>query len=756
MTAPSRRAARLEDGRFLTGRGEYTANLAVCDALHAVFVRSPFAHARILRIDPTTAVAMPGVVEVVVAADLELPPLAPLPVPGIDTTGLARPWLARETTRYVGEPVAVVVAGTQPQAFDAAEAVQVDYDALPVVDDIAAARRGDHLLFPTRGSNVILDVLQPADGDWSDGFFAGCDIVVRLDIRHPRIAPCPLEPRSAVAWWDDGRLVHCASTQSPHMVRSLLAAAYGLDAGAVRVISPDVGGSFGAKQALYPDEHLLGVLSRRCGRPVRWTETRSESMIALGHGRAQHHVAELGGTTSGDLLAYRLTVVQDAGAYPFIGAMMPMRTALMSPGVYDIPRVATRGLTVLTNATPVTAYRGAGRPEAATTIERTVDVFCTEAGLDPAVVRRRNVVRSFPHDNRMGASYDSGNYVTLLDRALDTVGYETLRAHPRTHDRDAVHLGVGMAAYVEVSNSQGGEWVCIEVTPTGTVEARVGTFSYGQGHATTYAELLADRFGLAVEVIHVVQGDTDLVPAGKGSSGSRSMQSGGVALAAAAEQICQRACDVAADMLEASSADVVLDTARGRFHVVGTPEPSLGWGDVAAGTPAGLRAELDTVSAPPTYPSGVHVAVVSVDGETGAVHLERIVAVDDCGTILNPVLAAGQRHGGLAQGIGQALFENVIHDDSGVPLNASFAGYGFASAAELPSFELLEVQTPSPHNPLGVKGVGESGATGSTAAVQNAVVDALAHLGVRHVDAPCSPEAVWREIQRATQIEVHQ
>jgi carbon-monoxide dehydrogenase large subunit len=540
-------------------------------------------------------------------------------------------------------------------------------------------------------------------------------------------------------------------------VRDRLCEWYGLEASQVRVITPDVGGGFGAKAFSYAEDMLLPWLARRVGRPVRYTESRTESMSGLGHGRGQLQHVEIGGTRDGRVLAYRLTVLQDAGAYPRLGAFLPFMTARMLPGTYDIPAVRIDAQAVLTNTVPTVAYRGAGRPEAAAAIERAMDLFAAELGMDPAEVRRRNLVPPdrFPFTTAIGTTYDSGDYPAALERVLAAAGYEALRAEQAERRRkgDRVQLGIGIAVYVEITAlSGGGELGTVEVRPgdDGEVDVRVvtGTTPYGQGHRTTWAMLVADRLGVPMERIEVVHGDTDLVPTGDITGGSRSAQLGGTNVWRAAGVVAERAREVAARLLEADVADVVL--ADGRFHVAGTPSISRTWAEVAqAARDAGeeLSGEGDFQQAGGTFPSGAHVAVVEVDTETGAVRLVRMVAVDDAGNILNPLLAEGQVHGGLGQGIAQALYEEVVYDDDGNPQTGNFADYGFPSAAELPSFETVHLATPSPLNDLGAKGIGESGTIGATPAVQNAVVDALAHLGVRHIDLPCTPQRVWEALR---------
>jgi carbon-monoxide dehydrogenase large subunit len=533
----------------------------------------------------------------------------------------------------------------------------------------------------------------------------------------------------------------------------------------VAVIAPDVGGGFGAKIDLHAEDLLLPWLARRRGRPVRWLESRTENLVAMVQGRAQVQDVAIGGRRDGTVEAYRLSIVQDAGAYPSMAAYLPMLTRSMAAGTYAIPVVEAHARVVVTNTPPVGAYRGAGRPEATAAIERAIDLFAAGLGLDPADVRRRNLLPRFdePLTTPTGATYDCGDYPAALERVLSAAGYESLRAeqHRRRRQGDTVALGIGIAAYVEVTAapSGGSEFARVEVRPrldaTGgrdgvDVVVATGTAPHGQGLETAFAMVMADKLGVPLERIGVRYGDTDAVPRGGGTMGSRSLQLGGSAVRGAAVDVIEQARKFAAELLEAAVDDVEHDAAAGTFRVVGAPAVTRTWADVAAaadehGTP--LAADHDFQVSQPTYPFGAHVAVVEVDTETGDVRLVRLVACDDAGRIVNPLLADGQRHGGLAQGAAQALYEQVVFDAAGNPLTATFADYPIVSAAELPSFELVDMETPTWVNALGAKGIGESGTIGSTPAVHNAVCDALAHLGVRHVDMPCTPATVWRAIR---------
>jgi carbon-monoxide dehydrogenase large subunit len=746
------RVLRKEDPKFLTVGGSYVDDLVIEGAAYLVYVRSTQAHARITGIDAAAAKQAPGVLDVVTADDLGLSP-APPSMPMINQA-MGQPALSTGVVRYVGEPVAAVVAETLAQAADAAEMVVVDYEPLPVVVDPERSVAGETLLFPEAGTNVALDL----SGERDQGLFQGCEVVVRQRIVNQRLAPCPLEVRASAARFEpNGRLTFWASTQAPFAVRSGLAAMLGIGQDQIQVLSPDVGGGFGAKGSPYPEELFVAVVARHLGRPVRWAETRSESMMALGHGRAQVQHVELGGSRGGHLQAYRLEVVQDCGAYPILGTILPTLTRTMMCGTYAIPKVEFDGRSVVTNTTPVTSYRGAGRPEATAAIERAIDLFAAEIGMDPAEVRRRNLVAAdaFPYTTTVGTTYDVGNYPRALELVLEAADYQSLRAEQarRRQAGERLQLGLGLSVYVEITNGiPGSEYGSVEIFPDGHVLVRTGTSPHGQGHATAWSMLVSEATGIPIEDIEVVHGDTDVVPRGIGTFGSRSLQIGGVAAAQAAAKVVDLARQLAAELLEADPADVVLDRVGQRFHVAGAPARSRSWTDLAREAKErgqSLLAEVDFTPPGPTYPFGAHLAVVEVDVETGRVRLVRMVAVDDAGRILNPLLAEGQVHGGIAQGVAQALLEEMAYDADGNPLTSNLADYSFISAAELPSYETVHMETPTPINELGAKGIGESGTIGSTPAVQNAVVDALSHLGVRHVDMPTTAERVWQALSAA-------
>ncbi|MGZ4693264.1 MAG: xanthine dehydrogenase family protein molybdopterin-binding subunit [Acidimicrobiales bacterium] len=743
MSILGNRVLRREDPALLTTGGTYVDDIAVPDAAFVTYVRSTMAHARLAGIDTSEAATMPGVLAVVTAADIDLPDLPPA-TPAMDQS-MARPLLARDVVRFVGEPIVAIVTERREQGPDAAEAVFVDYDPLKALVDPELSRDGGPKLFDQAESNVIWSI--EARNRVAD--FAGCDVVVSQRMVNQRVAACPIEGRTATAWWADGRLTQYQSCQGAHPVRTAIAELYGLDPAEVRVVCPDVGGSFGAKAGATPELLLLGELARRAGRPVRWFETRTENMTAMGHGRGQVQDVTIGGTRDGRITAYAIDVLQDAGAYPGMGALLPWMTRMMTSGVYELQNVGFSSTSVVTTTTPMVAYRGAGRPEAAAALERAVDLFAAEIGMDPADVRRANVLApdAFPYTTRTGTEYDSGDYARALDLVLEAAGYRELRAEQqrRRDAGDTVVLGIGLSVYVEVTGG-GSEYGEVELRPDGTVLVKTGSNPYGQGHHTAWAMLVSDRLGIPMERIEVVHGDTDLIPAGAVTGGSRSVQLAGAAVHDAAGKLLDVARQRAADLLEAAPDDIVLDRDEGRFHVAGTPTIGLGWEELGVEDLDPLGGLSDLADAKATFPFGAHVAVVEVDTETGQARLTRLVAVDDAGRILNPLLAEGQVHGGLAQGVAQALYEEVRFDEEGNPLTSNFTDYAVVSATEVPMFERVPMETLTPLNELGAKGIGESGTIGSTPAVHNAVIDALAHLGVRHIDMPVTPEKIWRAL----------
>jgi carbon-monoxide dehydrogenase large subunit len=753
------RVLRTEDPGFLTTGAVYTEDVQderLAGACHVHFVRSTVAHAKIGGIDVSAAKDAAGVVAVFTGKDLAeagVGPVRPM-MPNMNQQML-QPLLATDVVRFVGEPVAVVVTEEPYQGEDAIELVDVDYDPLPAVVDPAAARDGGTLLFPEAGTNVVVKFGDEAG--LREDLFDGCEVVASATILNQRVAPAPMETRAAAAvWGEDGRLTAWIPNQGAQGTKMAIAGMLGLKPDQVRIITPDVGGAFGAKFGADPEHAVTCWVARQLGRPARWSETRNENLLAMTHGRAQRQKVTIGGTRDGTVLAYRLEILQDCGAYPKIGAFLPSLTILMAPGPYAIGRAEAVATSVVTNTTPVGAYRGAGRPEATAAIERAIDLFAAEAGVDPAEVRRKNLLPAFtePHKTAFGAVYDSGDYVTALEKALAAAGYEGLRAEQarRRAAGEVLQLGIGLSSYVEITGPGGeaggpNENGTVEVHPDGTATILTGTSPHGQGHATVWAMLASEELGIPIEKITVKWGDTDLVPRGGGTGGSRSLQLGGAAVRQASRELLDVARERAAAALEASAADLVFDTGASAFTVKGDPDISVPLARLAESERLFVHSVFTAPG--PTFPFGAHVAVVEVDTETGKVFLRRMVTVDDAGTVINPLLAEGQRHGGIAQGAAQAFLEEVVYDADGNPLTATLADYPFLSATEVPSFELAEMETPTSYNPLGAKGIGEAGTIGATPAVQNAVIDAVSHLGVRHIDMPTSPQRVWRAIQAA-------
>ncbi|MGY1641082.1 xanthine dehydrogenase family protein molybdopterin-binding subunit [Geodermatophilus sp. SYSU D00703] len=756
MSILGTRVVRTEDPLFLTRGATYTDDLVddrLTGALHVTFVRSQVAHGRILSVDASAAREAPGVVAVYTAEDCT--DLAPIPA-GLPMVppAMQRPWLATEKVRFVGDIIAVVLTEDRYQGEDAAEMVSVDIDPLPAVVSTADAGRNEVLLFEEAGTNVAAEFGGPPPED----FFAGCEVVVRQAVKNQRVAPVPLETRAAAAaWGEDGRVTIWCTNQGAQQAKGEIAGWLGVDPARVHLVTPDVGGGFGAKIGADPEYAFVAWLAQKVGRPVRWTENRSENMLGMLHGRGQDQQVTIGGRRDGTIEAYAIHADQEAGAYPRVGIILPTLTMLMAAATYAFPKVHASARALVNNATSIGAYRGAGRPEATAAVERAIDLFAAEIGMDPAEVRRKNLVPPFhePHTTPSGATYDSGEYVAALEKALEAAGYQELRAEQaRRRERgDVRQLGIGLSTYVEITGADTGlgaaESAELEVHPDGTATVLTGTSPHGQGHATAWAMLASDQLGIPVEKITVLHGDTDRIPRGGGTMGSRSLQQGGAAVHQAATELIELAKQRAAEQLEADPADLEVDLSSAGLAVRGTPGAGVTFAQLAESEPLVVQTRFE--AAAPTFPFGAHVAVVEVDTESGKAELQRLVAVDDAGIIVNPLLAEGQRHGGFAQGVAQALLEEVLYDADGNPQTSTLADYPFVSATELPSFELVDMATPTPINPLGAKGIGEAGTIGSTPAVHNAVIDAVSHLGVRHIDMPTTPMKVWRAIQQAQQ-----
>ena len=751
---------RIEDPALLTGAARFVADLAPPGLAHAAFVRSTMAHAAIAGIDVGGAEQAPGVIGAFTAEGLGLDPQ---PFFYIIPPVFGRPPLAAEVVRFVGEPLAVVVAETPAQAADAAELVEVDYEPRPALTDPEAALEpGAPLLFPANGSNLASEYSSKAE----PGALGGHDLVVSGRFVNQRVAAAPIEPTAVLvepgAGGDDGGVTVWCTSQTPFGARDAVAAALGLDPGRVRAIAPAVGGGFGAKAAPYPEFVVTAWLARRLGRPVKWVETRSENLVNMVHGRdyVQHY--ELGLTRDGDFRWLRARATANVGAYPAVGAFLPSFTMSMASGPYQIPAVDFHASGAVTTTTPLGAFRGAGRPEATAAIERIVDLAAAELDMDPVELRRRNLLSpdQFPYETPTGAVMDCGDYQRALDQALETAGYDDLRAEQRRRRLrgDPKLMGVGVSVYVEVTGGLSQEYGSVEVTADGTVVARAGTSSHGQGHATSFTQLVGEVLGVPPDRVRVVHSDTFEVPRGIGTIASRSLQIAGSAVFKTAHEVLERARRIAAHRLEASVEDIVTADDGSGLTVAGVPARAMSWPELAAASastggdlpdgmaPGELAAEIDFDQGAATYPFGAHVAVVEVDSETGDARLVRHVAVDDCGRILNPMLVRGQVHGGITQGAAQALYEQVLYDEDGNPRTANFADYCLPGPTEVPAYETAHTETPTPLNPLGAKGIGESGTIGSLPAVQSAVIDALSPLGIRHLDMPYTPEKVWRAI----------
>jgi aerobic carbon-monoxide dehydrogenase large subunit len=768
---------RREDPRLMTGSGTYVDDLRPAGTADLVFVRSPHAHARIRRIDTASAKAAPRVLAVVTGADLEG---ALKPVPCIwtlpDMKAPTRWAITKDKARFAGDIVAAVIATDQAAAEDAAELIEVDYETLPaVVDQEAAMQPGAPLVHDDVPGNTAFS-WKLEGGDQSD--FETAEVRARVRLRNQRLIPSSLEGRAVLAQWNasTGELTVWTSTQIPHLVRLQLSRVLGVPEHKLRVIAPEVGGGFGAKQNFYPEEMIVASLAMRLKRPVKWIEQRRENFVATTHGRDHIQDAEIVGTRDGRITGLRVTSRANVGAYfsMFAPAVPTGLFGLMLSGAYRIPSISCHVYGVLTNTTTVDAYRGAGRPEATHLVERLTDMFAAEVGMDPAEVRRRNFIRSseFPYTTTTGVTYDSGNYETALDKALEMIGYRQLRQEQAAARTAGRLMGIGVCSFVEICGiapsqvlgSAGGglggwESATVRVHPTGKVTVLTGSSSHGQGHETAFAQIVAEELSIAMDDIEVVHGDTAQVQLGIGTFGSRSAAVGGTALLMSTQKVRAKAMRIAAHLLEAAPDDVILED--GRFSVRGSPQRSKAWSEVtlqaflAHSFPAGLEPGLEAATffdpANFTWPFGTHICVTQVDPESGQVQLLRYVAVDDCGNVINPLIVDGQVHGGITQGLAQALYEGAEYDGTGQLLTGSLMDYAMPTAGQTPPYETAHTVTPTPVNPLGVKGIGEAGTIAASAAVVNSVVDALAHLGVRHLDMPLKPERIWRAIQAATQ-----
>lgn len=724
----------------MTGAGRYVADLAPPDTVHLAFVRSPEAHAEITGFDLGDARALPGVVGVYTHSDLGL-----ADIPGdsiaIASPGFSRPHLARDRVRYVGEAVAVVAADRPSAAQDAADLVWVDYSPLPVAADAERAMTDEVVLHSEAGTNVVnrWELGSPSTEQHA--------VSVELEVQNQRLAPTPIEGLAILAVPEGDRLTIYAGHQRPHGLKAQLAKRLPLDPDLVRVVVPDVGGAFGMKGMSYPEYTIVAALARHLSRPVLWAERRREHMSGGTHGRGSTHRVRLAGDADGRIRRAEIHITADVGAYPHNGSPIPTFSRLVATGLYDIGDVWVTTTAVVTNRAPTGSYRGAGRPEAAYAIERAVDAFARKAGLDPVAVRLLNFIPELPFRTPTGALYDSGDYAEALHRAVELVDLAGIRAEQslrREQGRDPI--GVGFGAFVERAGGavDTGEYGKVEVDRSGTITLRTGSTSSGQGHETAWAQVAAAALGVEPEVVAYVAGDTDAVARGTGTAASRSTQIGASAVWRTALVVRERALELAAELLEASPHDLVL--ADGSFSVAGSPGTGLTWAEVAEAAAVrgiGLEAEEWYVPGAQTFPYGVHVAVVEVLRETGEVRLVRMVAVDDCGNVLNPMMVEGQLHGSLMQGIGQALYEGIEYGDDGQLVTATLMDYSVPRAGDAPPVASTRLVHPAPSNSLGAKGAGEAGCIGAPPAIVNAVLDALAADGVTDLQMPLRPATVW-------------
>ena len=769
---------RREDPRLITGRASYTDDIKLPGMLHAAILRSPYAHANIRSVDASGAAGQPGVVAVYTGADTE-GVLNGLPcawlIPGSDLKTPAHPPVAKDKVRYVGDAVAVVVAESRYQAEDALEHIAVDYEPLAVViNPKAAAQDGAPQIHDDVPNNVAF-TWAVAGGD-ADAAFADAAVTVSDTITLQRLIANPMEPRSALAQWNApmGELTLWNTSQNPHIARFLTCVVTGVPEHKIRVIAPEVGGGFGSKIPYYADEAITAFCSMKLGVPVKWTETRSENYLITTQGRDHIEEVEMAATSDGVITGLRTTVYAGLGGYLSTASpgVPTILHGLMYSGPYNIPNISGTVYGVFNNGCPVDAYRGAGRPEATTLIERLVDLVAAAVGQDPAEVRRKNLIPKFEngHDVATGITYDSGDYESALDSCLSAAGYEALRAEQAQARAEGRCVGIGVSSYVEICGLgpsqvagavgfQGGLWesAIIRFYPTGKVNVMVGSSPHGQGEETTFAQIVAGEVGVDVDDVEVLHGDTDNTPMGWGTYGSRTTAVSGAAIAVAARKIKEKSRALAAHLLEAAPEDIEYED--GRFFVRGSPDQHKTIQDIALmanvawNMPEGMEPGLEASAFydPPnfTYPFGAHVAVVEVDPDTGHIDLQRYVAVDDCGVQINPMIVEGQVHGGVVQGVGPALWEGAVYDDDGQLVTGSMLDYALPRADLLPEIEVHSNSTPSPHHPLGVKGIGEAGTIASTPTVYNAVMDALRPLGVTRVDMPLTPEKVWRAINDA-------
>jgi aerobic carbon-monoxide dehydrogenase large subunit len=771
---------RREDPRLITGHGHYIDDFTRQGTAYAAFVRSPHAHARVKSIDVTDASKAAGVVAVYTARDFKgqlagTHPAAPAFVAEKKYVPERFP-IAEKEVCYQGEIVAAVLAESKAQASDAANLIQVEYDELPAVMDLEKALDSKSPKAHEGAADNICWDLTYTGPDVTEAAFKDADAVVKQRILQNRVAPVPMEPRGVLADYEgfDKKLTIWMSSQNPHFIRLFVSGAMGLKESQVRVISPDVGGGFGSKISPYPEDYLVPALSRLAERPVKWIETRTESIQNATHGRGQYYDVEVAAKKDGTLLGMRMTQFLDVGAYAGTFSAFQACACLMAGGAYKWQGgISARTVGILTNRVPTDPYRGAGRPEATHLVERMVDLVAQELNVDPVEIRRKNFIQpnEFPFTQNFGLVVDSGDYEKSLDRALELAGYDDVRKRQAEGRKHGKYIGIGLSTWIELCGfgpsaatapATGGialvESAQVRVTPTGSVIVYTGTHSHGQGHETTFSQIVADQLGVPLDSVELRHGDTSEGTAfGYGTYGSRSLAVGGVAISKAVGKVVDKGKKLAAHLLEAAEEDVVYE--HGSFHVKGSPDKAKAFGEVAfasygMGLPPGMEQGLEAVAYfdPPNlvWPFGAHIAVVEIDAETGNVQLQKYVAVDDCGNIINPMIVDGQIHGGVAQAIAQALYEEVVYDDeTGQLKTGTLLDYNIPGIGEIPAMSLDHTVTPSPTNDLGVKGIGEAGTIAASAAVINAICDALSPLGIKHVDMPASPDRLWKQMKEA-------
>lgn len=779
-TEVGRARLRKEDAHLITGRSRYTDNITLPGMLHLAMVRSPFAHAKITSVDASAAKSSPGVVAVLTGADVadkqgSLPNAWPITP---DQKAPAHPAIAVDTVAFAGEVVACIIARSAAAARDAVELVDVSYEELPVVLDLEEALKDEVLAHPDLGTNKsatwVFDSGEAGTGKPIAEALEGAEVLIERTFYQQRLIPAFMEPRSTVVDPTGEQITMWSATQIPHILRLMLALTLGIPESKVRVIAPDVGGGFGGKLQVTPEEAITVLAARHTGKPCKYTETRSESLMAAHHGRAQVQKLKLSSTKDGIVTGLDVHLLADMGAYlGLVTSGVPILGAFMYNSIYKFPAYRFECTNLFTNKAWTDAYRGAGRPEATFAIERLMDELAVELGMDPLEVREKNWIKheEFPFTTVAGLEYDTGNYEAATAKAVDLFGYDELRAEQlrRRESNDPVQLGIGISTFTEMcglapsrvlgalSYAAGGwEHAQVRVLPTGNIEVVTGSSAHGQGHETAWSQLVADKLGVPFENVEVLHGDTQTSQRGLDTYGSRSLTVGGMAVLAAADKVIEKAKVVAAHMMEASEEDI--EFADGKFSVKGTDQ-STALGEIAFAIfsahnlPDGFEPNLDSdATYDPqnfSFPHGTHLAAMEVDTETGQVTIRKYVCVDDVGVVVNPLIVEGQVHGGLAQGIAQALYEEAVHDDAGTLVTGSFVDYLVPSAPDLPHFTTARTETPSTTNQLGAKGVGEAGTIASTPAIVNGVLDAVRHLGVKDIKMPCSPSRVWAALEEA-------